>query len=651
MLRLRFSFFQLILGCLFFLVLISTVWLYWQGLPGIFLFDDFSNLKNLNTIEDTEQFSETWRFITEGIASSLGRPISLLTFVWQADSWPLYPGDFKYVNLMIHLLNGCLIFWFILLLTRILELPEKRGLLLALLTASIWLWHPLQVSTVLYVIQRMAQLSTLFTLVGLLAYLYGRQYLAQDKLKTGFFWVSIGVGLGGILATLSKENGILLVLYIIVLEVTVLHSLPIPRYWRIWKGFFLYLPLILLSLYFATHVDNILRGYEIREFTMGERLLTQTRILTDYLAKISLLRPYGFTLYHDDFTISHSLLNPLTTLIAVGFIVAMFMVAIRVRHTLPVLAFGILWFLAGHVLESSFIGLMLYFEHRNYLPMVGIIFVIAYGAIVLFNLLLNPFLRKIALFFSILLLAVVPLITWSQTNLWGYPLLQAAFWAKQHPQSLGAQYHAFAKFQNIGESTKAKEYAQNMQNNFHNYTVPYLCQITIACTSKSPKLLPNMPQIIQHFKNSKYDNATLSVWDGLLRQRTRGYCQLLDFDTTDKIFNALIHNPNNAYYKPYFYVRYAAFQAYEKNYGLAIQVGKQALALKDSIYLRIKVTQWLAASKRFDEAMAFLQESYTKLNPIEARLHYKGLKLVEAKIKFMRKLHEMGFQVEDKIIR
>jgi len=640
MFRLRFSFFQLISGCLFFLALISTVWLYWPGLHGIFLLDDLSNLKNLNTIGDTEQFSETWRFITEGIASTLGRPISLVTFVWQADSWPLYPEDFKYVNLMIHLLNGCLIFWFILLLTRIMELPNKRGLLLALLTASIWLWHPLQVSTVLYVIQRMAQLSTLFTLVGLLAYLYGRQYLARGKLKSGFFLVSVGVGLGGILATLSKENGILLVLYIIILELTVLRSLPQPRYWRIWTGIFLYFPLILLSLYFATHVDSILRGYEIREFTMGERLLTQTRILTDYLAKISLLRPYGFTLYHDDFTISHSLLNPPTTLIAMAFIATMFAVAIRVRHTLPVLAFGILWFLAGHILESSFIGLMLYFEHRNYLPMVGIIFVIVYGAILLFDLLLSPFLRKIAMFFSMLLLAIIPMITWSQANLWGNPLGQADFWVMQHPKSMGAQSHAIATFQNAGEYTKAKEFAQDMQKNFPEYTVPYLYQIALTCTK-----LPNMSKVIHHLKDSKYDFATMSVWDGILRQRSRKFCKL-DFDTTNQIFKALMHNPNNTVYKPHFYSRYAIFHASEKHYKLAIQYGKQALALKDSIHLRIRVIRWLMANKRFDEAMAFLQESRAQLNPLKARFHDKGLKLLEAKIEFMQEMHDRGFQVE-----
>jgi len=631
-------------GFLFFLVLISTVWLYWWGLYGVFLFDDLPNLQSLNSIKDVNAFNEIWRFITEGRAGSLGRPLSLVTFALQADSWPFYPRDFKYVNLMIHLLNGSLIFWFILLLTRILELPEKRGLLLALLTASIWLWHPLQVSTVLYVIQRMAQLSTLFTLVGLLAYLYGRQYLARGKLKSGFFWVSVGVGLGGILATLSKENGILLVLYIIVLEVTVLRSLPKPRYWRIWSWIFLYLPLILLSLYFATHVEGLLRGYEIREFTMGERLLTQTRILTDYLAKILLLRPYGFTLYHDDFTISHSLLNPPTTLMAIAFIITMFVIAIRVRQTLPVLAFGILWFLAGHVLESSFIGLMLYFEHRNYLPMLGIIFAVIYGTTWLLGFILNTFLRKIAIFFCALLLVIIPLITWSQTDLWSKPWTQAALWAKQHPQSLGAQSHALVTFHDLGGHAEAQRYLQDMRKNFPDYTAPYLYSLVFACTSGRVDSL-NVPQILHRFENSKFDHAMLSVLNGILDKRAQGNCQL-DSDIMDKMLNTLIHNPNNAYYKSHLYYNYAMFNASEKRYGLAIRAGKQALALKDSIYLRIRIIKWLMTDKRFDEAMAFLQESYTRLNPIEARFHHKGLKLLEAQIPVMQELHEMGFQVE-----
>lgn len=166
--------------------MISTFGIYWQGINSLFLFDDIPNLKNLTDISGGG-FYEKLQFAIEGKAGALGRSVSLFTFALQADYWP-YPWNFKYVNLMMHLLNGCLVFWFILSLSRLMKLSERHCLWLALVTASVWLLHPLQVSTVLYVIQRMAQLSTLFTLAGLIVYLHGRQLLAQDRLKYGFFW-------------------------------------------------------------------------------------------------------------------------------------------------------------------------------------------------------------------------------------------------------------------------------------------------------------------------------------------------------------------------------------------------------------------------------------------------------------------------------
>ena len=43
------------------------------------------------------------------------------------------------------------------------------------LASCLWLLHALHVSTVLYTVQRMAQLSALFVFAGLLVYSYGRQ--------------------------------------------------------------------------------------------------------------------------------------------------------------------------------------------------------------------------------------------------------------------------------------------------------------------------------------------------------------------------------------------------------------------------------------------------------------------------------------------
>ncbi len=635
---------KFIISSLFVFILISIAWIYWQGLSGVFIFDDISNLQRLDNIEEINNLNSSIKFITEGKSSSLGRPISLLTFVLQSNSWPSYPWDFKYVNLMIHLLNGCLIFWLILILTRLIALPEKRCLLLALLTSSIWLLHPLQVSTVLYVIQRMTQLSTFFTLIGILTYLHGRQLLAKEKLKLGLFWISIGVGVCGILATLSKENGILLVLYIIVLEITILRNLPKPSWFSIWTSIFIYFPLVLLSLYFVFNIDNLLQAYQIRDFTMEERLLTQSRILTDYIAKILLFKVNNFGLFHDDFSISHSLLEPLTTIFAIIFLGILLTTAIMVRKKLPILSFGILFFFAGHILESSFIGLMLYFEHRNYLPMLGIIFFIVYIFVKLFDHIVNPFLRKITFSLSLLLFLLFPLLTWSQTDLWGNQFKQAVLWSQQHPYSPAAQAQGIVVFQNIQEYKIAEKYAKNMIENFPKLNAPYLYLINLSCSSNQVEM-PDMEKIIQHAKKSKYDHVTLTLLTLIIKKREKGYCSIKSI-TIDKLFKALINNPNNRLYQANFYYRYALFHLSEKHYELAIKAGKQALALKESIHLRLKIIKWLMINKQFDEASLLLTETKNQLNPLKLSLYDKELKLFEAQIPVMQELHEMGFDIK-----
>src|SRR5690606_5451195 len=82
--------------------------------------------------------------------------------------------------------------------------------------AATWLLHPLLVSTVLYAVQRMAQLSTFFTLLALLAWLKAR---TADKPRSFYFFGWFVMPAMSLLAMLSKENGALLPLYFLLLEV------------------------------------------------------------------------------------------------------------------------------------------------------------------------------------------------------------------------------------------------------------------------------------------------------------------------------------------------------------------------------------------------------------------------------------------------
>ncbi|MDX2314091.1 MAG: hypothetical protein QNL90_08490, partial [Gammaproteobacteria bacterium] len=203
-------------GILLWALLLLTAAVYWPGLSGPMLLDDFDNLKPL---ADMQAGARRWQELLSGPAFAIGgRPVAMLSFM---ANWLTSAGDLwslKFTNLMIHLLCGSLLFW---LAGRLLGEP-RAGVAayqwwLALLVTALWLLAPMQVSTVLYIVQRMAQLATLFVLAGLLCYVIGRQRLAFNR-RLGIALIVLCFALFWPLATLSKQNGALLPLLAVVVE-------------------------------------------------------------------------------------------------------------------------------------------------------------------------------------------------------------------------------------------------------------------------------------------------------------------------------------------------------------------------------------------------------------------------------------------------
>ena len=91
---------------------------YWAGIKGDFLFDDYPNLEPLGTYGTIDSWDKAKNFINSGFAGPTGRPISLASFLINDNTWPSIAYSFKYTNIMIHLLNGVLLCWAILLLLR-----------------------------------------------------------------------------------------------------------------------------------------------------------------------------------------------------------------------------------------------------------------------------------------------------------------------------------------------------------------------------------------------------------------------------------------------------------------------------------------------------------------------------------------------------
>ncbi|WP_175455852.1 hypothetical protein [Pseudoxanthomonas sp. CF385] len=353
--------------------LLVTACLYWPGLNGPFLFDDRFNFTVIQEWLRGEASLQKAIFGHQSLAWS--RPVAMASFVANAAVGGDSSFYFKLGNLLVHLVCGTLVWRLCLRLTALDPRLAQLGRWPALAITAIWLLHPLHVSTVLYAVQRMAQLSSLFCLAAVLVYLRARSGLQQRQpLSATILNLYLSFPLLTLLGVLSKQNAAVAPALCLMLEWAYFQRDRLQ--WRVlapFYGIFLILPALALFALLLWKPHAILAGYEDYDFSLAQRLLTEARVLMDYLGQIVVPRAPLMGLYTDDFPISTGLLSPTTTLLSVFGLAGISICAWWMRERSPTVFAGWFFFLLAHVIESSFLPLDIYFEHRNYLPMVGIL--------------------------------------------------------------------------------------------------------------------------------------------------------------------------------------------------------------------------------------------------------------------------------------
>ncbi len=455
------------------LLLLAAYVVYAQGLHGTFLFDDFANLPALGATGPVDTWPTFWRYITSGSADPTGRPLTLLTFLLDANNWPADPYPFKFTNLILHLINGVLLALLLRGLGRkVFKGADKYRIdLAAAIGASFWLLHPLLVSTTLYIVQREAMLPATFILLGLLAWLHGRAAVASGQTWRGLAWIAVGLGGCTVLGVLSKANGILLPALALVVEYVLLRSSPTrdisttpveqhrQRIYRRSMWLFGWLPAAIVAGYLLEQGwSGLTRGISsVRPWTLGQRLLTEPRVLLDYLDLLWLPRPFTPGLFNDHIQASVSLWSPASTLPSLLAIVGLIAGSWLLRRRWPTLALAILFYFVGQSLESSTVALELYFEHRNYLPAMLMFWPLALwlcsvrtrpGSTHVESLVApegaprgrSGRVGKLAL--AALILLGLGLMTHARASLWGNSHDQALLWARLNPESPRAQANA-----------------------------------------------------------------------------------------------------------------------------------------------------------------------------------------------------------------
>jgi tetratricopeptide (TPR) repeat protein len=354
---------------LFFFLAVLVFLIYSNTLETPFVFDDVASIQNNTHIRLNK--------ITLGGIAEAGfeigskhRPLPYISFALNYYFHRYDVGGYHVVNILIHIITGILLYFFV---RTTLNLPTLRSKYqtyrwLPFLCALIWIVHPLHTQSVTYIVQRINSMASMFYVLSL--FLYVKARITVEKHRR---WALFSAcGLSGLLALGSKENAATLPFFIVLFEWYFFQDLSkdwLRQNLKYFLGMAVVIGLIAF-IYLGTNPWEKLssiRDFANREFTFTERVLTQFRVVIHYISLLIFPHPSRLNLDYD-FPLSHSLIDPVTTLFSIVAIAGLIGLAIYLAKKERLLSFCIIWFLGNLVIESSVIPLGIIFEHRTYLP-------------------------------------------------------------------------------------------------------------------------------------------------------------------------------------------------------------------------------------------------------------------------------------------
>ena len=497
------------------LVSILTVATYLPGLSGPLLLDDLPQLEPL--IQQSAHYpSELFGNYILSTSGPTGRPVAMATFITDAVTHGPDVWWWKFNNLMLHLISGLLVCWLTALLLQ--ALPKKTGVdpwIAGVVVGGLWLLHPIQVSTVLYTVQRMTELSTLFVFAGLICYVKGR-LLHDRSVLAGWMLIGIGFFVFYPLGVLSKENALIYPVYCSLVELIVFQfsgPLPAKRQVKIFHGVLLTGYVLAAVFVLANFSSIVLESYATRDFTLGERVLTQFRVVATYLSQILLPMQRSMGFFHDDVAVSTGLFSPVTTLMSALLVVSLVASSLIFRRKLPLFAFGVLFFFASHVVESSVLGLELMFEHRNYTGTFGIL-------IALMALALHAKKHlKVAVAVAVISLLAFSFLTWQRSLTWSSPASLYQYAYISHPGSSRVNLVYANAYAAAGDFVRARAFLARVKPGLG----AELHGLFLDCLEHK-RVDENALEKIALFESGVLDGHATSSADVLVREVVGGRC-------------------------------------------------------------------------------------------------------------------------------
>ena len=229
---------------------------YAPGLGGVFVFDSIERVIRNDSLQisalDVEQLLGA-AYAAEDSYPQRGLAYLTLALNYYFAGQQFAPFAFKATNLAIHILNGLLVFMLArLILSRWRQPgvlagrhdPSARIAVLAVFAMGLWLLHPIQLTSVLYVVQRMTSIAATWVLAGSIVYIYARARFQQGR-RPALALMYLGVVVLAGIGLLSKESALLLPAFVAVLELFLFDRSSLAAEQK--RGLALYFGVILLT--------------------------------------------------------------------------------------------------------------------------------------------------------------------------------------------------------------------------------------------------------------------------------------------------------------------------------------------------------------------------------------------------------------------
>ncbi|MBI4598222.1 MAG: tetratricopeptide repeat protein [Candidatus Omnitrophica bacterium] len=344
------------------LLSLATAWAYHNSLHGPFILDD------TRWIIDNPQVRSLWRIADPHVAAPLaksvaGRPLLTLSLALNYALGGTSVVGYHFVNVLAHLAAGLLLFGII--------RRTLRSAAIALAAALLWLLHPLQTSSVTYVIQRAE------VLMGLcyLATLYGVIRSAASPRPKRWYAVSIAACAAGMAVKAVMVTAPLMIL----LYDGVFLSGSVREAWRrrrpVYLGLgatWIWLAALVITAQHGVTTPTVASAQQASPFAYGA---TQLGVILHYLRLA--IWPAGLCIDYD-WPMAATAADIIPPLAMVAVLLAATVWALMYHPRMGYL--GAWWFVILAPTSSIIPLADLVFEHRLYLPLAAVVLLIVLGA-------------------------------------------------------------------------------------------------------------------------------------------------------------------------------------------------------------------------------------------------------------------------------